>query len=131
MVINYLGTTGHGIYLEGDSTRELNADMTINDVFLDALHTTTATAGCMYCKNMFSCRIRSCLFRASASGYCLKQVETGSGRTGNMIEGSTFEYGNHCIENGAGATVMYKHSVIENEDINGTRNMWASEVVSP
>jgi hypothetical protein len=127
-IVNYFGTSGNALYFSGKASAPQNNDMTLNDVFVDALSATTG--GCMYYSNMYAGRIRSSLMRTSASGYCIS-VNRSAGTVDLMLEGTTLEFGSEALEIGSGATVYAKHSTIENYSGSGTLTRWATAVVTP
>jgi hypothetical protein len=110
VTINYLGTTGWGIKMEGNATTSHLCDVHV-EAFVDALYATTG--GCVYLKDLWGPRIRGGLFRSKTGSYTLL-VEATPDPPPNpvdvMLEGGVkLEFG-HVV--GLKNTAIYKASAV-------------------
>lgn len=117
-VINYLGTTGYGIHLAGNSTTPQNCDTHIVDTFVDSFNATTG--GSIRIDDLFAGRIRTSLLRTSSSGFDLQVNDTSANTSDVLVESSTLEFGTSSVEVDAGATAIIKHSAIDSTSGSGT-----------
>lgn len=87
-IIDYLGTTGWGVSLEGNPTTPQNSDAHI-EAFVDALFATTG--GCAKVKDLTATRIKGPgPYRTTGTGYAVK-LESTSAAVDLLLENASFE----------------------------------------
>gem|GEM_PF-6382751 len=125
-VLNYLGTTGYGIYLAGNSTTPQNIDTHIVDTFVDSFNATSG--GSVYVKDTTAGRMRTSLLRTSAAGFDLSLNDTSAGTSDFLLESTSMEYGASSIEVDAGATALFKESSVDTIANSGSVKSWGAGV---
>lgn len=126
-VINYVGTTGRGILIQGNATTPQMADCHMNDVFVDSLNATTGGAiEVIDCRDVY---LSSSLVRTNptqAGTYALKTSRAGASTTTYVrVNGTSLEGTNaNALVISASTTVYWYNSSAESSSVSGTFTTW-------
>jgi hypothetical protein len=106
-VINYVGTTGHGVLIQGDATTPQLCDCHMNDVFVDSLNATTG--GAIEVKDARDVYLTNSLARtnpAQAGTFALKTSRTSASTVYVRLNQTSLEGTNaNALVIGTGTTV--------------------------
>ena len=121
-IINYRGTTGHAILIQGNSGGPQAVDCHLNDVFVDALDATTG--GCFEVKDCNDVYLTRSLLRvapAASGAFGLKTSRTSTGTVYARVENCSLEgTSDNALVVGANTTVYWSVSSAESKTLTGT-----------